>query len=115
MTRPTNDAGANEVSRRASMAANLLVDQHRKRLPFAALPQDCAPRNDLEAYATQSALQQLREAELGKTAGYKVALTSTVMQEMLQYFSQIQRKGKKRRRCDQYGQQQVRTKGNSHQ
>ena len=69
------------------MAANLLVDQHRKRLPFAALPQDCAPRNDLEAYATQSALQQLREAELGKTAGYKVALTSTVMQEMLQYFS----------------------------
>lgn len=72
---------------RSSAAARLLLDQHAKRLPFSRLPEAYAPRNNAEAYATQEALRRMREPELGETAGYKVALTSTVMQEMLQYFS----------------------------
>ncbi|KPK31726.1 MAG: hypothetical protein AMJ66_08010 [Betaproteobacteria bacterium SG8_40] len=65
----------------------MLLDQHASRSPFSRLPEECAPRNDAEAYATQEALRRMRETALGETAGYKVALTSAVMQEMLQYFS----------------------------
>lgn len=75
------------VDQRIYTAANLLLQQHAQRQPFARLPEDCAPRNAEEAYAIQETLRQARESSLGPTAGYKVALTSTVMQEMLQYFS----------------------------
>ncbi|HUU72229.1 MAG TPA: fumarylacetoacetate hydrolase family protein [Burkholderiales bacterium] len=87
MTSSLIDPDSSEISRRSDIAAKRILDQHANRLPFSRLPDDCTPRNDAEAYATQEALRQMREAELGKTAGYKVALTSTVMQEMLQYFS----------------------------
>ena len=87
MARKLSEPDVSEISRRSRIAANLLNDQHANRLPFSRLPDECAPRNDAEAYATQEALQRMRAAELGETAGYKVALTSTVMQDMLQYFS----------------------------
>jgi len=76
-----------DIEGRVKTAANLLMEQHANHLPFARLPGNCAPRNAAEAYATQEALRRIREPALGITAGYKVALTSTVMQEMLQYFS----------------------------
>ncbi len=72
---------------RAEAAARSLLEQHRERLPFSRLPDNCAPSNDAEAYAIQEALRRLREPRLGPTAGYKVALTSAVMQKMLHYFS----------------------------
>ena len=75
------------VDQRIDTAANLLLQQHARHQPFARLPEDCAPRNANDAYAIQEALRRIREPSLGPTAGYKVALTSTVMQEMLQYFS----------------------------
>lgn len=81
------NAGSVAAAERSHAAARLLLDQHANHLPFSRLPEACAPRNNPEAYATQEALRRMREPELGGTAGYKVALTSTVMQEMLQYFS----------------------------
>lgn len=75
------------VDGRIETAARTLLEQHAKQLPFSALPDSCAPRDDSEAYLTQEALRRLRVPRLGPTAGYKVALTSDVMQEMLRYFS----------------------------
>lgn len=75
------------VDQRISAAANLLLQQHARQQPFSRLPEDCAPRDAGEAYAIQEALRRIREPSLDPTAGYKVALTSTVMQKMLQYFS----------------------------
>ncbi len=75
------------VDQRIHTAANLLLQQHARRQPFSQLPEDCAPRSANDAYAIQEALRRIREPSLGPTAGYKVALTSTVMQEMLQYYS----------------------------
>lgn len=72
---------------RAEAAARVLLAQHADGTRFSRLPEDVAPRNDGEAYATQEALRALREASLGPTVGYKVALTSTVMQAMLKYYS----------------------------
>lgn len=72
---------------RIDEAARLLLDQHAQHWPFSRLPGRCAPRDEAEAYAIQEALRRLREPELGPTAGYKVALTSTVMQQMLRFGS----------------------------
>jgi 2-keto-4-pentenoate hydratase len=75
------------VDQRIDAAANLLLQQHARHERFSRLPDDCAPRDTKDAYAIQEELRRIREPSLGPTAGYKVALTSTVMQEMLQYFS----------------------------
>lgn len=72
---------------RAEEAAQVLLDQHAARVPFSRLPDSCAPRDEADAYAIQEALRRRREADLGPTAGYKVALTSTVMQQMLRFGS----------------------------
>lgn len=85
--RESDNTGPDALARRSRAAAELLLSQHANRLPFSRLPEACAPRNNAEAYATQEALRRMREGALGETAGYKVALTSTVMQNMLRYFS----------------------------
>ena len=72
---------------RIEEAAQVLLDQHTARTPFSRLPDSCAPRDEADAYAIQEALRRRRTAELGPTAGYKVALTSTVMQQMLRFNS----------------------------
>lgn len=72
---------------RNRQTAQLLLDQHRARQPFDALPEALAPRGVEDAYAIQEAFRALRADRLGPVAGYKVALTSTVMQEMLRFFS----------------------------
>jgi len=72
---------------RIEEAAQVLLDQHAGGVPFSRLPDRCAPRDEAEAYAIQEALRRRREADLGPTAGYKVALTSTVMQQMLRFNS----------------------------
>jgi len=72
---------------RNRQAAQLLLEQHGARQPFDALPETLAPRDVADAYAIQEQFRALRAEKLGPVAGYKVALTSTVMQEMLRFFS----------------------------
>ncbi len=84
-SRDNNNTNTSEA--RIETAARTLLEQHAKRLPFSALPDSCVPRDDTEAYAIQEALRRLRAPALGATAGYKVALTSSVMQDMLRYSS----------------------------
>ncbi len=80
-------SGDQRIDARIDAAANALLQQHARREPFSRLREHCAPRDANDAYAIQEAFRKIREPSLGPTAGYKVALTSTVMQEMLQYFS----------------------------
>lgn len=72
---------------RFERAAHYLEAQHRARAAFDALPEDIAPRSVEEAYAIQESFRRLRARSLGEVAGHKVALTSTVMQEMLKFYS----------------------------
>jgi 2-keto-4-pentenoate hydratase len=72
---------------RHQQTARLLLEQHSKRIGFDALPETLAPRDVGEAYAIQEAFRALRAEALGPVAGFKVALTSTVMQEMLRFYS----------------------------
>ena len=66
-------------------SAKLLKKQHNERRNFEALPEHLNPVDDNEAYAIQDCLFDLRKVEYGDVAGYKVALTSEVMQTMLSY------------------------------
>ncbi len=75
------------IDQRIHAAAKLLLQQHARHQPFSKLPEDCAPRNANDAYAIQEVFRSIREPALGPTAGYKVALTSGVMQDLLKYFS----------------------------
>ena len=67
---------------RAIRAAELLTSQHRENKPFSDLPADVAPIDEREAYAIQSEFFRVRQPELGPIVGYKVALTSQVMQNL---------------------------------
>jgi 2-keto-4-pentenoate hydratase len=84
---PGEDNTRELLGGRIETAAQLLLEQHARGLRFCALPDSCEPRDDADAYAIQEALRRLRAPQLGATAGYKVALTSAVMQNMLRYFS----------------------------
>ena len=70
---------------RALRAAELLTSQHRENKPFSDLPADVAPIDEREAYAIQSEFFRVRQPELGPIVGYKVALTSQVMQNLLNF------------------------------
>lgn len=72
---------------RPARAAAYLEEQHRLRAAFDELPGEFAPRSVDEAYAIQESFRSLRAPRLGEVAGHKVALTSTVMQEMLKFYS----------------------------
>jgi 2-keto-4-pentenoate hydratase len=64
-------------------AARFLLEAHRAREPFGPMPETCAPRTVDEAYAVQEAFHTLLSATHGPVAGYKIALTSPVMQQMV--------------------------------
>lgn len=67
---------------RIDRAARFLFEAHGDRAPFSHPPGDIHPRDLDEAYAVQEALQALLiAAGRGAIAGYKIALTSPVMQE----------------------------------
>jgi 2-keto-4-pentenoate hydratase len=53
------------------------------------MPAPLAPRTGDEAYATQAALQSLMAKTHGHVAGYKIALTTPVMQQMVGFHSPI--------------------------
>lgn len=71
---------------RIQQAAWFLYEEHRARRPFGPLPEALAPRTVDEAYAIQEAFH-VRMAEVrGPIAGYKIALTAPVMQQMVGFY-----------------------------
>jgi 2-oxo-3-hexenedioate decarboxylase/2-keto-4-pentenoate hydratase len=63
--------------------ARFLHEAHRARRPYQPLPEEIAPKTIDEAYAMQEAFQELLTPERGPIAGYKIALTTPVMQKMV--------------------------------
>ncbi len=62
-------------------AARLLAWARAERVPLAALPAACRPRDEAEAYAVQARLHALQEAAgLGARVGWKIGCTTPVMQ-----------------------------------
>jgi 2-keto-4-pentenoate hydratase len=63
--------------------ARYLFEEHAARTHFVPLPADLAPATVEEAYAAQAELVELNSAKYGAAAGYKIGLTTPVMQRML--------------------------------
>lgn len=69
---------------RVEGAARHIFESQQTMGRLAPLPDPIAPRDMEEAYATQDSLIAMREAAgQGALAGWKIALTSKVMQEMV--------------------------------
>ncbi|RPJ36213.1 MAG: hypothetical protein EHM35_08500 [Planctomycetaceae bacterium] len=68
---------------RIQQAARWLVEEHRTRKPFGPMPETLAPRSVDDGYAIQEAFQTFMATTHGPVAGYKVALTAPVMQQMV--------------------------------
>jgi 2-keto-4-pentenoate hydratase len=68
---------------RISRAAQYYYDIHRGRKPLPPTPPEIAGASVDDAYAMQEALQALFAPERGAIAGYKIALTTPVMQELM--------------------------------
>jgi len=67
----------------AQAAAERLFAEHRRKAQQANLPPDAAPADLAGAYAVQDRLIALYEAAGERVAGWKVALTTPVMQKMV--------------------------------
>src|SRR5689334_17461111 len=67
---------------RIQQATRFLLEEHRARRPFTPVPASCAPRTVDEAYTMQDAFSTRLAATQGPVAGYKIALTTPVMQQM---------------------------------
>ncbi len=68
---------------KAERAAHFLFEAHRDRAPYQPLPDDISPGTIDEAYDMQEAFQSLIAPQRGAIAGYKIALTTPVMQRMV--------------------------------
>jgi len=68
---------------RVERAGEWLFEAHRKRERFAPLPAELAPRDVADAYAIQGEYVGMRARVLGSVAGYKIALTTAAMREMV--------------------------------
>ena len=68
---------------RIGAAARRMFEDKRAKRNFAALPADIGPRDLKEAYAVQDRLQDLVVPAEGPLAGWKIALTTPVMQRMV--------------------------------
>jgi 2-keto-4-pentenoate hydratase len=74
-----------ESTSRVARAAQFLLDEKRAGHPFSAIPKAYAPRSVQEAYEVQGAFHTLNAQDKGEVIGYKVALTTRVMQQMVGY------------------------------
>jgi 2-keto-4-pentenoate hydratase len=74
---------------RIAQAAQFLLEEHRTRKPFGPLLAPCAARTVHEAYAVQEAFHALMAATYGPVAGYKIALTTPVMQHMVGFHEPV--------------------------
>jgi 2-oxo-3-hexenedioate decarboxylase/2-keto-4-pentenoate hydratase len=68
---------------RIARAARYYYDIHREKRPLPPTPPEIAAASLEEAYAMQEALQALFIPERGAIAGYKIALTTPVMQQLM--------------------------------
>ena len=68
---------------RVRQAARFLHEAHRERAAYQPIPDAFAPRDIDEAYDMQEAFHELLAPERGSVAGYKIALTTPVMQQMV--------------------------------
>jgi 2-keto-4-pentenoate hydratase len=64
-------------------AARFIVDAHRTRAPFINLPPAIAPKTIGDAYRAQDRLHDLLGPTRGGLAGYKIATTTKVMQQLM--------------------------------
>ena len=62
--------------------ARLIVELFRSRQPIEILPADLYPANLDEAYAIRYIYQEIEETGRGAIAGYKIGLTTPVMQRL---------------------------------
>ncbi len=70
----------------AERAAQFLFDEHKARARSRPMPEDFRPRTEAEAYAAQAVFQELLAGDgAGEIAGYKIGLTSEVMQRMANF------------------------------
>ena len=74
---------------RIVQAAQFLLEEHRTRKPFGPIQAPCAARTVDEAYAVQEAFHALMAATHGPVAGYKIALTTPVMQQMVGFHEPV--------------------------
>lgn len=73
-----------EVAPHLVKIAENIHQQHEARQPFTPLPEQLRPTDLTEAYAVQDALHDIRAAAgHGPIVGYKIALTSHAMQQMV--------------------------------
>ena len=68
---------------KAQRAAQHLFEAHRQRQSYTPLPDDISPATIDEAYDMQEAFQALLAPQRGAIVGYKIALTTPVMQRMV--------------------------------
>ncbi len=68
---------------RVERAGEWLFEAHRRRERFAPLPAELAPRDVADAYAIQGEYVGMRAKALGTVAGYKIALTTPAMRELV--------------------------------
>jgi 2-keto-4-pentenoate hydratase len=64
-------------------AARFIDEAHRARSLYQNLPADIAPSSVAEAYAAQAALERMWVRTRGPVAGYKIATTTKVMQQLM--------------------------------
>jgi 2-keto-4-pentenoate hydratase len=74
---------------RIQQAARLLCDEHHAGKPFEPLPTTLAPRTVDEAYAIQEWFHRYMGETQGPVAGYKIALTTPVMRQMVGFHAPI--------------------------
>lgn len=74
---------------RIQQGTRFLLEEHQARRPFAPIPSASAPRTVEEAYAIQDAFTTLLAETKGPVAGYKIALTTPVMQQMVGFHEPI--------------------------
>jgi 2-keto-4-pentenoate hydratase len=68
---------------RIQQGARFLFEDHQARKPFGPIPHTFAPRTVDEAYAIQEEFHTLLAGTQGLIAGYKIGLTTPVMQQMV--------------------------------
>jgi 2-keto-4-pentenoate hydratase len=68
---------------RISQAAAFLLEEHAELRRFSGLPSVCAPASTDEAYAMQDAFVALKASRHGRPVGWKIALTTPKMQQLV--------------------------------
>jgi 2-oxo-3-hexenedioate decarboxylase/2-keto-4-pentenoate hydratase len=74
---------------RVQQASRFLFEEYRARKPFGPMPEPYAPHTVDEAYAVQETFHMLMAEMRGPVAGYKIALTTPVMQQMVGFHTPI--------------------------